>query len=414
MIRVFLLAFLTILLSPVAGWSQLIPVKHDTLEYKNEIIITGGFDYAGNSMQRALTSKFLRGGEITESIKDASYEKHGSVNRIGGILTSELSYAAYQIRPLKNKDWGLLFKGGYDIFGGLVYSRDFFGLAFYGNQRFLGDTLSMSGVSAKMVGFQKFGIGVISAKSKSSLTFNFYNIDNYFDGHFRTMELIQDESGDSFSIEMDGEASIPKNSKFNQGFGVGFDFDFRLPISWGEDKTAFVQFQAKNVGVGFSSQPYQRYYTDTAITFSGFTFDQLIGDNSFLGDTSITVNSVLDSIGVYSENYRPVYLLPGVIQIAKIVDEHSSAKFQPFFGIRMYPTLIYSPMVFGGLDYKAWGKVHFGANLSFGGFAGLRGGLYSQANIGKWSLGLSTETISGLVSQKASGQSVYFRVGCAF
>lgn len=412
--RPLLLSLLLIFFNSVHSFSQMIPIGHDTLEYKTQVVLSGGFDYAGNSVERDLTSKFLRGGEITDNIKDASYAKHGSVNRLGGILTGEISYAAYNVRLLKNKNWGLLFKGGYDIFGGLVYSKDFFGLAFYGNQRYLGDTLSMSGMSAKMVGFQKIGFGMISAKSKSSLTLNFYNIDNYFDGHFRTMELIQDENGDSFQIEMDGEASVAKNSKFNQGFGVGFDFDFRLPISWSAEKTAYVQFQAKNIGVGISSQPYQRYYTDTTISFSGFTFDQLIGDNSLIGDTSITVNSVMDSIGVYSENHRPVYMLPGIIQIAKIVDEHSDSKFQPFFGIRLYPTLIYSPMVFGGLDFKAWDKVRFGANLSFGGFAGLRGGLYSQAKFGKWSLGLSTETLSGLVSKKASGQSVYFRVGCAF
>lgn len=412
--RLIIASFFMCWISSFSSWAQMIPIHHDTLERKGEIVLTGGFVYAGNSIQRELSSKFLRGGEITEAIKDASYERHGGVNRIGGILTGELCYSAFQLKPFKNKNWGVLFKGGYDIFGGLAYSKDFFGLAFYGNQRFLGDTLSMSGVSAKLVGFQKIGFGLISAKSKSSISLNVYNIDNYFDGHFRTLELIQDESGDAFNIEMDGEASVGENSNFNQGVGFGFDVDFRLPISWGQNKTAYVQFQAKNVGVGFSTQSYKRYYTDTSIYFDGFTFDQLIGDNSLLGDTSLSVNSVLDSIGVYSESHRPVYVLPGIIQIAKIVDDMSDSKFQPFFGIRLYPTLIYSPMVFGGLDYKAWGKVHFGANLSFGGFAGIRGGLYAQANLGNWSLGVSTETLSGLISQKSSGQSLFLRLGCAF
>ena len=126
------------------------------------------------------------------------------------------------------------------------------------------------------------------------------------------------------------------------------------------------------------------------------------------------MNSVMDSVGIYSNNFRPTYLLPGFIQIGKIVDDHYQGKFQPFFGVRLYPTLIYSPMVFGGLDYKPIDKLRVGANLSFGGFAGLRGGLYAHADLGKWNIGLSTETISGLVSQKAPGQSVYLRIGCAF
>lgn len=394
--------------------AQMIPIKHDTLSYKHTITVTGGFDYASNSIQRAITSKFLRGGEITNEMKDASFAKHRGVNRFGGILTSEISYAAFDVNPIKKQDWGLMFKGGYDIFAGVVYSRDFFGLAFYGNERFLGDTMSMSGMSGTFTSFQKFGFGLISKKSKSSVNLNVYNINNHFDGHFRTFELIQDESGDAFSVEMDGEVSARDNNNYHQGFGFGFDFDFRMPIAWSNEKTAFVQFQAKNVGVGFSAQPMKRYSADTLITFDGFTFDQIIGENALLGDTSITVNSVLDSIGVRSEKHRPVFLLPGYIQVAKIVDDQNDSRFQPFFGVRLYPTLVYSPMVFGGLDVKAGEKLRFGANMSFGGFAGLRGGLYAQANIEKWSVGISTETISGLVSQKAFGQSVYLRLGCAF
>lgn len=412
--RVLLLCLTILTLFAQNAQSQLIPLRYDTLSYKHQVVLSGGLDYAANSVQRQLTSKFIRGGLITDEIKDASYAKHSGVNRFGGTFSGELSYAAYDVRLFKNKDWGLYVKAGYDVFGGVVYSKDFFGLAFYGNQRFLGDTLNMSGMSATLTGYQKISVGMIAAKSKSSITLNFYNIDRHFDGHFRSLELIQAESGDSFTLEMDGEVSVPKNSKFNQGFGVGLDFDFKMPIAWANEKTAYIQFKAKNIGVGFSSQPYTRYHTDTTIHFDGFTFDQLIGDNSFFQDTSLSVNSVMDSLGIHSENYRPTYLLPGFIQVGKIVDEHNDSRFQPFFGIRVYPTLIYSPMVFGGLDVKAADKVRVGANLSFGGFTGLRGGIYAQANLGAWSFGLSTETISGLVSQKAYGQSVYARIGCAF
>ena len=405
-----LLCSILILVSNVLH-GQVLPIGHDTLLYNHQLVFSGGYDYAANSVQNAISSKFLRGGEITEEMKDASLVKHRAVNRIGGIVIGELNYSAYDVKLFK--DWGLNIKAGYDLFGGLIYSKDFFGLAFYGNQPYLGDTVSMSGMNATYTSFQKLGFGITSPKSKASVTLNFYNIDNHFDAHFRTFEFIQDESGDSFSIEMDGEIEMPKNSRMNQGFGVGVDVDFRLPIAWGSENTAFIQFQAKNIGIGFSSQPYTRYYTDTSITFDGFTLDELIGDNSFLGDTSITVNSVLDSIGIYSNNFRPTYLLPGFIQIAKIVDEHYTGKFQPFFGVRLYPTLIYSPMVFGGLDYKPIEKLRVGANLSFGGFTGLRGGLYANANFGIWKIGLSTETIRGWISQKAPGQSLFLRVGCA-
>lgn len=395
------------------GIGQILPIGYDTLAYRQEIIVQGRADYAGSAIERDLSAKFIFGGLITDEIKDRSFEKHKSVNRIGADIGAEAEYRNYSVKLFKKKDWGIVVKAGYQAFGGMVYSGDLFGLAFYGNKRYLGDTISMSGTDMSFTSFQKIGFGLVDASSKSNISLNVYNIDNRLTGHFRTLEITQPEDGSSVTINMDGEVSVQQNKVYTQGIGFGMDFDFKLPISWNENSKAYIQFLAKNVGVGFDLEAQKRYATDTTFTYSGFTFSQILGENSILND-SIDADYILDTLGISSKNIRSAYLLPGYIQVAKIVDEMQDKAFQPFFGVRVYPTLVYSPFVFGGLDWKCAKWMRVGANVSYGGFAGLRGGLYASAKFSNYSIGLSTETISGLVSKKGSGQSLYVRFRCAF
>ena len=88
--------------------------------------------------------------------------------------------------------------------------------------------------------------------------------------------------------------------------------------------------------------------------------------------------------------------------------------FQSFFGVRLYPTLIYSPYVYAGVHIKPMDKVYVGANVGYGGFANFRGGLYAGMNFDHFSFGLGTENIVGMISRKGNGQSLYLRVKCVF
>ena len=92
----------------------------------------------------------------------------------------------------------------------------------------------------------------------------------------------------------------------------------------------------------------KRYSFDTTILYTGFEFSDLIGDNAILSDSI----NLLDTLGIASSDVNPVFMLPGYLQVGKMIDRNSSYKLQSFFGIRLYPTLIYSPYVFAGVNYK--------------------------------------------------------------
>lgn len=390
--------------------AQLLPIQYDTLPRSQEIILYGGLSYEGSAIQNQLFSRFIFGDSITSQIKEGSDLRHKALNRVGAIAFTDLEYRNYNIKPFKKRDWGMLFKAGYNAFGGGVYSDDVFGLIFYGNDRYVGDTMRMSGMDMTFVTAQKIGVGFIDNKSKSNLSINLYNMDNYMSGGFRDFEISQSDDGQDVTLVLDGELSTRNSNKFNQGLGLGIDLDFKLPVAWGENREAYIQILAKNVGMAYLYEAQKYYRIDTTIQFSGLEFEDVIGDNALIFDSI----DILTSLGISSELRKRAVLLPGFIQVGKIVDQHSPKMMQSFFGIRLYPSIIYAPYAYAGLHFKTTDWLSFGANVGYGGFTNFRGGLYANMDFKNISVGLASENIIGLVSKKGSGQSLFIRLRCAF
>lgn len=405
LIVIFLFSFS--FLNGSIAFSQLIPENYDTLKLSHELIIRGNADYFGTAIQNDMLSKFIRGGNITEDIKNNSLDHHKAINRIGGIGDAEIEYRNYDKHLFKKKDWGFNVKVGYSIFAGLLYSKDLFGGIFYGNDRYQGETMDFSGTKLSYMNFQKVGIGLIDAKSKSSVTLNFYNVSDRFSGEINEAQIFQHEDGSAIDVVLDGEFEMKRNLKFNQGIGIGLDADFKIPVNWIKDRKAFIQFKVQDVGVAYMYEKQKVYSIDTSFTFTGLQINDLIGENAIFNESF----DILDTLGLKSTEKNRTVLLPGYIQAAKMVDDLQDHKWQSFFGVRVYTTLLYNPYVFGGIDFKAAKWLHIGASVSYGGFGKLRGGLYAGAKFGNYSIGLSSENVMGWFSKKnSSGQSLNIRL----
>ena len=118
--------FMLVLVSIVSlfSYGQLLPLDYDTLKINHEIILRGAADYSASAIQRDFTSKILFTGGDLDPIKQASFDRHRGVNRIGIDVNSELEYRNYNINLFKKKDWGITIKAGYHAFGGMVYSKE--------------------------------------------------------------------------------------------------------------------------------------------------------------------------------------------------------------------------------------------------------------------------------------------------
>lgn len=393
------------------GFSQSwLPNYHDTLiNHKHEIVLTGTADYASTSLHKSLTQKLFYGGEITTDIKDKSRDFHRGVNQFGSDLNAEAEYRNYSVSLFKNPNWGFVIKAGYYSFLSTRYSKDLFNLTFYGNQDYIGDTASISGTKFSSYAFQKVSFGWLDKKSKSSISLNLFNLSGFSEANIRTGEIFQSQNLDSMAITYDGKVDLSNGSSFMKGFGVGVDLDLRFSVLTKKGNPLYYQFLGKNIGFASLSTPLKQYSADTVFTFTGLTFDQLLNGSSFL-DSNF---SVLDTLGVEKTEVKRNIILPGFLQFSKLVDPNSKRNLQEFYGVRMFLSSAYNPLIFAGLDYRfSIGKdvkLNVGLNASYGGFTFYRFGTYSSLKIKNWNVGIASENIFG-----RTGQSILMRVQCSF
>jgi hypothetical protein len=395
------------LLSNAQSW---LPIQQDTLlEKRHELIFSGTADYASTSLHKSLTQKLFYGGEITDEIKDKSLKLHRGINQFGSDLNAEIEYRNFQVNLFGKSTWGFTVKAGYYSFINALYSKDLFKLGFYGNDSFIGSAASISGTQFAAYGYQKIGFGWLDKKSKSSVSLNIYNLSNYSDALVRTGEIFQSQTIDSLSIAFDGRASFTNDTSFFKGFGAGLDADIRLTVPTKNNNVVYYQFLAKNVGFTSLRESMNRYSGDTVFTFTGLTLNQALNGGSFL-DSNF---SVLDTLGVQQSQAKTTVFLPGFLQFSKLVDANSTRKLQEFYGIRLFLSSIYNPLVFAGLDYRIHlgnaNTLNVGLNACYGGFSKFRFGLYSSLRIKNWNLGLASENIIG-----KTGQSILIRIQCAY
>lgn len=389
---------------------NLLPIQHDSTylvgSYRQEIIISGVGEYLSNSVQNELVHKMIFGGAITEPLKDRSFLGLAPINRLGFDVSGEMEYRNYNVNLFKRSNFGVLLKSAYVNYGSVIFGKDLFGLAFYGNDRYLDQTANLSGTRLLGMSFQKFGIGLFDKIRKNAVSINLYGVSNYVDGNIYDGQLYQSKDADSISLTMDGRFDFSSGAGFLKGWGAGVDLDFRLPVQISERKTITVRFEAKNLGFCVLNKSLERYQMDTSIHFKGYSVDQLV-------DVQNGQFTLSDTLGIEKSIITKWRLMPAILQIGKIVSNNDSLKVQSFYGIRMYGLSAYTPMLFAGLHYQLASFFDLGLSTMVGGFGGLRFGLYTNWKIGGLIFSAGTENLIGLTQKTAKGQSLTIRLRCA-
>jgi len=402
----FKLLFLLLLAQISAFGQHFIPMNFDTLiEPKQEFILTGIGEASSTALGFDIANKFLFGGEITTDMKDKSLERHRSMNRFGSDANIEIEYRNYKAILFKSEQFGFLVKAGMYNFNQLIYSKDVFQLAMYGNERFLGDTANLSGTQFKSTTFQKIGFGFIDKFSKSSVTLNLVGLNNSTSINLDRMELYQSADADTLNLAYTGDYNFHNNSTFIKSIGVALDFDIRFNSMNKKGDAVYFQIMGRNLGFVSAINSQSRYSSNSQVAYTGFSYDEIINGGSIINDNV----ALMDSLGIEESSSKKSEFLPGLLQASKLVDVNSKRKLQEFYGGRMYLSKIAIPQVFGGLNYHPIEFLNIGASVTYGGFSSLRGGAYLSYNTSKINIGISSENLFSKI-----GVSYLIRLQCAF
>ena len=406
--RRFLFIFILIPFSFVG--QHLLPIMHDTAYVNHELILNGVGNYSSSSIRIDLGKKLLYGGEIGQDLIDASALNHRSINRFGIYINSEVEYRNRQANCFKNPKFGFLLKAGAYSYLDVLYPKGMYDLAFYGNSNFGGQEIDLSGLRASAFLFEKIGFGLIHKQSNSSVSLNLVNLTNYASINISDASLFQSNDFDSLNLNLTGSGYLMNSPAFFSGIGASIDADFRIPVLTPKEDTILFQFKLSNFGFAHLINEVSRYDMNKEVPYTGIDINSTLDGQNILNSGF----SVLDSLEIQQNSVKRTVFLPGYIQMSKLINESSDRSIQEFYGLRMFFSSAYTPLVFAGLNFKLGKKINLGGSLNYGGFSSFSGGLYTSFHHKKIAIGMSTENISGFFINSARGESIIFRFRCAF
>ena len=356
--------------------------------------------YHASNLKKEFTSFFVNGGVINDDLIERSYNNLKSFNTLGGNFGSEIDLNFYKIHFGKQQNLAFSLRLANNNIGALGYSKDLFSLAFRGNAPSLGDTLDFNGTTLNYQSYNKIGVGLISRKSASSFHVNFITSNAFGEAYLRNAELYTSPNGDSLNLDMDASASYSENNALFEGYGIGLDFNYNMRFGKPEDKfKGVLSFTVKDLGFVYSSEV-NNIDVLRELTFEGATFQD--ARSIFNKDAE----EILDTLGISQNKAAKLRMLPAMIEVAKRVEESRKDKWQSFFGVRLYPNLASVPLAYAGAHLRINQRFSAGAQLSYGGFGGLRAGVYTRVKWSKLHLHIASRDLLGLVSKQGRGNAL--------
>lgn len=401
----FVFKFAVILLCSFSVKAQFyLPLTQDSSFSKNTYFIESGTEYHSNSLPNSLTNKFIFGGQIPNEQLQNTFNDQASINRFAVQSFNEFRCFIGNKKLLKDSlSFGV--KAGFYGHANTFFSKDAFGLAFFGNEQYLGNAANFSELSLNTAIFQKIGFGIFNKSSKSSFFLNLVNLQQYSKAYFRKAYLTQNSDASEIDLKLQGELAFTPTNAFSTGIGFALDLDKRIAVQLQNEQKATIQIQVQNLGLAFVNDGLRSYEIDSTYNYSGFQINQLINANEFLGSNF----SLMDSLGIKQRITKSWVLLPAFIQVSKLIDGTSTKKIQTYYGIKLYPTIAAIPAGFLGLYWKINSKTALASSISYGAFGSFRNGWYFTFTGKKISGSLGTDDALGFVSKKAFGQSLFLR-----
>src|SRR5690554_351851 len=380
---------------------DLLPVLYDTTLANHQVSIVGNVFQHSTGLNNNFSRKFIFGGEINDELSQKTFGNQNDYNRVGFAVHAGAEYrASHKIFDSK-PNWSWMINVANEMHFSGEYSDDFFGLMFVGNTPFFGNNASLANVSGRFDHFLSIGGGIHDRKTKSFLTLNMILPQQFFQMNINRGGMTFSEIGDQVDLRIEGEAMIANSHAYFKGLGAALNFGFNIPFNTSDAFNGIINIIGRNIGA-YQVHNADFITVDAEQSFSGFALNDLLNNDG--------LSSFKDSLNISETSRSGFKVLPGFLQVGKIVTTNSTKVLQSFFGVRMYTNSVYRPLVYAGIHYQPLERFSFGAQGSFGGYGNFRLGFYANYNTEKILIGLGTEDLLGAISGNQYGHSAIIRL----
>lgn len=384
---------------------ELLPTVLDTTEANEQINLIGNAFTSSTSIRNEFSRKFLFGGEIDKPLAEKVLSQQKDYNRIGGGYRIRGEYRAKKqvFKSLPNWSWMIDFTN--EAHFSAEFTDELIGLGFVGNEIYLGERVTVAGTAVRFDQFLTAGGGLHNRKTKSFVTLNLVLPQNFLDIDVTRGYFGFSEWGDNVTAEVEADIYRGNPSVYFKGVGAAVNFDFNFPFGNPETFNGIIGLTARNLGF-YSIHQSAISKVRTNQDFSGFSIEEVISSGAF--------DDFIDSLG-HHKSAKTVYrMMPGFFQIGKLVSANHPNKVQSFFGIRMYSTKGYKPLVYAGVHYQPVQKFSVGVQGAYGGYANFRLGLYLNYTNEYFVVSVGSEDILGMVSKSHYGHSGLIKMSWKF
>lgn len=373
------------------------------------------FEAGSNGMSSKLVDKLVNGGFITDKVKAESSKNLKGYNNFGILLNYDVS--AF-VKGGKKFDFLIGVKNQEVI--NATYTRDFFNLMFYGNDRYKGQTANLGNCNVNALRFQeiKFGAMIhhLDSLGKIGVSLSFIKGEELF--YIKTNKnssLYTSPTGNQLIFNSNFNMALSDTSQRNltnfNGVGASADILFETTYKSKIGKRSKLIVNANNIGFIHWLNNSVQYSSDSTLNFSGYHISTL---NDLKDSTLKRINRdslVRNLTNARKQNFN-VNIPANLLIINKIY--FGKQNFCLGTGFRYIFNANYVGYVFIEPEYK-FKNVTFMLHTGFGGYVRINVGTSIMWNSRHWFLRLGSNSLQGYFLPKtAYGQGLFFSLAYKF
>lgn len=271
---------LLLFLFPVILFSQ-----GDDLGRKINFYFNSSIDGGARQVSSRFISRYFQGGIISNEIKNSFFNKLENSNTAGALLDLD-----FVIRKYRNSDNSQILRSYYSFslesfsFFEAQFTKDLFGLYFYGNQKYENLEADLSNMSFNQLSFQSIKLGLFQKIGRIGVGAKIAYVLGQGEIQLKSYEssLFTAKYGTYLDLNLmaKGRTTDLDNYHFFSHQGLGFAVDLELVLNY-QDKS-FIKAEINRLGSLKWNDYLKEHSIDTSYRFEGIEVSSLL--DSFVFD----------------------------------------------------------------------------------------------------------------------------------
>ncbi|MEO6190507.1 MAG: DUF5723 family protein [Saprospiraceae bacterium] len=348
----------------------------------NCLSISTSIEVGSKELSSKFINKYFNGGTIDQATKDAFFDKLNSKNTAGAFWESEVKIKRFSTKSTDlNRSYQMIGFENYYLYEA-EFSKDLFGLYFYGNRKYEDKTADLSNMHFKQNKFQIFKLGIYQRLQNFGLGINAGLVIGQNTLEINTLEssIYTAPMGRFLDVKLHAESKSTdlKSDKFLSNQGNGISVDFKLEYTLKEDSK--VGISANRLGFVNYTKNTTMQRVDSNFHFEGLEITNIL--DSFA--INLTTPEELKDDLVHTSNLSHIRKSLPTQYSLYLKYWFLNNKFLLNSKLVLIPSTVYKPSFQVDLNTKILNLLYVGVGGGVGGFSSWNMGLNAGFKLGSF------------------------------